>query len=323
MHLVNDVLLEPHLLQLSLTSLSKTSKVKKHFSVPLQMSDPNSCCINQFCGVLFAVLNLIICTLYTISVILLALSCGHECYPLYFDPHWHLDMVIMIASVLLLYIIGFIVSFVAYKRGIQEMSGCSIWIIGVIILLLICTLAFCTWNFYDIFAPTDHAFPFELYPVMVIINFSWNILLILFTLNVLQKTEDDVDEENKGSFTELHRKQTGTDNEDEDDCSASEKLTESESLNAYADDDNWRNLSDSTANINCYNGSYEWSSNKTESAKKIKFKRIAYGAGSRKAKRRNKARGNPFGEKSRSSSFVFTKPAAFPRDASNSHNAWK
>eukprot|EP01084_Bolivina_argentea_P117050 207913_1 len=157
------------------------------------------CCANQICGLLFGAINLTICISYIIALIMLAIQCGEKCYPHYYNPH--LYGIIMILSAIILYIFGFLLSYMAYKRGQNTMNGCNIWIIILIEIMLLGTLTLCIWNMYDlIFHSNTNNYP-KLYGIMVVINAIWNILLCIITINILKK--DATNLKTKGSFTEL------------------------------------------------------------------------------------------------------------------------
>ena len=165
----------------------------------------NGCCANQLCGWLVASLNAAACIAYIIALIVLAVQCGDDCYPHYFNQH--LYGLIMVASALILYCIGFALSFIAYKRGNGNISGCHVSIIILIEILLLFTLVLCIWNMYDLVTNIiSNDYP-KIYLVMVFLNIVWNICLMILTVNILKKQDGDIIKKDtkNGSFTQLSR----------------------------------------------------------------------------------------------------------------------
>eukprot|EP01084_Bolivina_argentea_P317156 549860_1 len=102
------------------------------------------CFSSQICGLIIAVLNTVLCGAFIIGLISTSIDCGDPCYPHYFSKHF--SGVIMIASPTILYLIGYIVSYLSYKRGKGDISSFNIIFILLFELICLLTLIFCVWS---------------------------------------------------------------------------------------------------------------------------------------------------------------------------------
>lgn len=131
----------------------------------------------------FCIIILIINTALLIGYLFgLLFECKSDCYNSY-----------LLTSVLfpcLLFLCGYIVAIIGFKRGRQDINGCHNIIVAVWLLILTCIVVFVSWNAYNMIY-NEIGDNTTIYEDMVYATVIWNIILCLISCNIMIKTEEN------------------------------------------------------------------------------------------------------------------------------------
>eukprot|EP01083_Nonionella_stella_P232580 820287_1 len=88
-----------------------------------------------------------------------------------------------IIAPIILFIFGYIISCVSFKRGREDIDGCHNLFVAIWILALAACVAFTSWNAYNMIH--DNLSDSVMYQDMVYALVVWNFVLMLISCNVM------------------------------------------------------------------------------------------------------------------------------------------
>eukprot|EP01083_Nonionella_stella_P232581 820288_1 len=95
-----------------------------------------------------------------------------------------------IIAPIILFIFGYIISCVSFKRGREDIEGCHNVFVAIWILLLAACVAFTSWNAYNMIHD-NLADDSVIYDDMVYAVVGWNLMLMLISCNVMIRSDAD------------------------------------------------------------------------------------------------------------------------------------
>eukprot|EP01083_Nonionella_stella_P225077 800578_1 len=140
------------------------------------------CMANRFWGIIIGISNTAVMVGYFMGVVILEMTCKDGCY----------DGITLLVGVLagpiLLYIVGYFLSWLAYQKGKGSSDGCNFCCVLFFSVILWALLAVMCFHAYEMIVMHTYEYS-DIYGGMVCANVAYAAILCLFLCNIMPITE--------------------------------------------------------------------------------------------------------------------------------------